>query len=348
MNDYMSSDSETVLQNVLTLINNPATPDIPAQPSMLTVKQAAVWCAEAAQRPDPESLWLSLWHEGEVCCLFSDSNLGKSIYAVQIAERISRSRKVIYFDFELSDKQFQLRYTDDCNGSRYGFPPGFLRAEINTEALVSGDIDIEECVINDIERAARENDCSTLIIDNLSFLCNQSDKSDMAGRLMLRLIDLKKRLGLSILVLAHTPKRSLQSPITQNDLAGSKKLFNFFDSVFAIGKSATDESLRYIKQLKTRSGGIVYGGDNVLVAEIKKEGSWLHFSVKGTSPERDHLKATKVNGYDEYLETVLELHQKGNSVRAIADKLGIHRSKVFRMIKREPTAVSSHLGNETV
>lgn len=55
---------------------------------------------------------------------------------------------------------------------------------------------------------------------------------------MIHLNNLKKRYGLSILVLAHTPKRSMECPITSNDLAGSKRLYNFFDSVFAIGKSA--------------------------------------------------------------------------------------------------------------
>ena len=38
----------------------------------------------------------------------------------------------------------------------------------------------------------------------------------------------QKRYALSILVLAHTPKRSLDCPITSNDLAGSKRLYNFF------------------------------------------------------------------------------------------------------------------------
>lgn len=52
------------------------------QRGIITLKTAEQWSAEAQQRPDPNALWLSLWYEGEVCCLFADSNLGKSIYAV--------------------------------------------------------------------------------------------------------------------------------------------------------------------------------------------------------------------------------------------------------------------------
>mgnify|MGYP000591601256 CR=1 FL=1 len=96
------------------------------------------------------------------------------------------------------------------------------------------------------------------------------EKGDAAGRLMIQLNNLKKRYGLSVLVLAHTPKRSLDCPITSNDLAGSKRLYNFFDSVFTIGKSAQDGGLRYVKQLKVRYGTFSHDADNVIVYEIDK------------------------------------------------------------------------------
>ena len=44
----------------------------------------------------------------------------------------------------------------------------------------------------------------------------------------------------------------MRLPLSQNDLAGNKKLFNFMDSVFAIGQSVNDENLQYLKQLKSR------------------------------------------------------------------------------------------------
>ena len=66
------------------------------------------------------------------------------------------------------------------------------------------------------------------------------------------------------------PKRDLSSPITQNHLAGSKKLYNFFDSVFAIGMSAKDNRLRYIKQVKVRAGAFKYDASNVLVYDRQR------------------------------------------------------------------------------
>lgn len=57
---------------------------------MFTVKTANRTLSDANRRPDPEPLYHELWYEGEVCCLFSDSNIGKSIYAVQMAEKNRR------------------------------------------------------------------------------------------------------------------------------------------------------------------------------------------------------------------------------------------------------------------
>ena len=50
---------------------------------MLTLRSANKTLKVAAMRPDPEDLYNGLWYEGEVCCLFADSNVCKSIYAVQ-------------------------------------------------------------------------------------------------------------------------------------------------------------------------------------------------------------------------------------------------------------------------
>lgn len=301
------------------------------QRGIITLKTAEQWSADAQQRPDPNALWLSLWYEGEVCCLFADSNLGKSIYAVQIANEIAKKQKVLYFDFELSDKQFQLRYTDE-QGNRYKFPTNLYRGEIDREAVTAESF--EEAIIQSIEDLAVATEAKVLIIDNLTYLCIASEKGDSAGSLMMRLMGLKRKYALSILILAHTPKRPLQNPITQNDLAGSKKLYNFFDSVFAIGRSAKDNSLRYIKQLKVRYGGYTYDSDNVIVCAIEKENAFLRFNTIGYAQEKEHLKEQSEKDITQEQENVLLLHRQGKSIREIATELGLSKSKVGRIVKK--------------
>ena len=43
---------------------------------MFTVKTANETVHDAALRPIPRNLFMTLWYEGEVTCLFADSNVG--------------------------------------------------------------------------------------------------------------------------------------------------------------------------------------------------------------------------------------------------------------------------------
>lgn len=226
---------------------------MPESIGVMSIKTANRTILEASLLPTPRALWDSFWYEGELSCLFADSNVGKSILAVQIADRIARTDNVLYLDFELSDKQFQLRYTNE-HGNLYTFPERLYRVSLDCNSLLEENF--EEAIIGSIEQMALQTASKIFIVDNLTYLCCAMEKGDAAGRLMIQLNNLKKRYELSILVLAHTPKRSLDCPITSNDLAGSKRLYNFFDSVFCHRQEcagwraslceAVESSLRYI------------------------------------------------------------------------------------------------------
>lgn len=307
---------------------------------MLTLRTANKTLRQAALRPDPEDLYWSLWYEGEVCCLFADSNLGKSIFAVQMADEIAHTRNVLYVDCELSDKQFQLRYTNTETGVLHTFPESLVRAEINPAKMDMKNF--EEQILQDIENAAQRTGSKVIIIDNLTYLCNASEKGDMAGLFMMRLINLKMKYGWSLLIIAHTPKRNLSSPITQNDLAGSKKLYNFFDSVFAIGKSARDERLRYIKQVKVRAGAYKYDSENVLVYEIEHEDDFVHFAFKGNAAECEHLKQNTDEERSSLVNQAAQLRKGGRSIREIAAQLGVSKSLIGKILKKNDLSTSVH------
>jgi hypothetical protein len=288
-------------------IENRLSVEMPDNSFFVTVP-AAVWVADASLRPTPKRLFDDLCFEGEFCILYSDTNLGKSCLAVQVADSITRGRlidgfaleadpqPVLYFDFELSDKQFQLRYCDDAN-TNFLFDGKFLRAELNPNAaLPEGFTLIDDFIISSIEKEIVKTGARILIVDNITYLRSETEKAKDALPLMKMLKDLKKKYGLSIMALAHTPKRDMTKPITKNDLAGSKMLINFCDSAFAIGESNRDPALRYIKQMKQRNCGHRYDADNVIEVEIKKEGSFLGFTLIGYGRERPHLYAQMPKG----------------------------------------------------
>lgn len=251
------------------------------------VRSANDLLTESMSKESPKALWLSFWYEGQICCLFANSGNGKSIYAVQIAASIALTRKVLYFDFELSEAQFTERYSGDWE--HYKFPDNFFRVEINADYLATkGMAD----VINEIEDTTLAADCDTIIIDNITWIATSTEKAEDAGRLMQRLMALKKIYGWSILLLAHTPKRDKQMPITENDLAGSKVLYNFIDSAFSIGQSQRGDDYRYIIEIKTRRKKI-YGKSNVIVTQIVKENNFTYQKSIGYSTEETELGTRK-------------------------------------------------------
>jgi len=301
---------------------------------LLVVKSANQTIREAVRTPNPERLWKEFWYEHELGCLFSDTNLGKSILAVQICNDIaSQGRKVLYFDFELSDKQFQLRYTMDGTVQTYNFPETFLRVSISG-LQPSSESGIDDNLLNHIEQVIIQTGAKVVVIDNLTWLCAGNDKGNSAVALISKLTELKRQYGLSILVLAHTPKRNQRKPITQNDLAGSKVLINFVDSAFAIGQSARDDSIKYLKQVKVRTGELSYGSDNVIICSIEKEAAYLRFVRQSYASEVEHLGRQTREDLEKQIIAVKALSSQGMSVRAIAQNLGLSKSKVDRLLKK--------------
>ena len=208
---------------------------VPQKKGLLLIKPANEWVEDAKNRPVPKMLFGRLWYESEICILFADTNLGKSILAVQIADAISSGRgianmvvevepsKVIYYDFELSDKQFENRYSNNYS-SHYNFSPNLLRVEIDPEIEIPIKMSYEDFLNTSFEQTIVETGAKILIIDNITYLRGETEKAKDALPLMKQLKMLKSKYGLSLLILAHTPKRDLSKAISRNDLQGSKML----------------------------------------------------------------------------------------------------------------------------
>lgn len=306
---------------------------IPITRSRLRVHPAAKWLEAAKNMPTPRELWMKTWYEGELCCLFADSNVGKSIYAMQIALHVAQmGLKVLYCDFELSEKQFQRRYTDE-EGNLFAMPANLIRADINPDLAPRERDEIKTSILDDITEAALRENAEVIIVDNITYLSMLTESGDAASDLMINLMQLKKSTDMSMLILAHTPKRMTDLPITANDLAGSKKLFNFFDCVMAMGKSLADENVRYVKQLKVRDGEFTYTDNNVMLYELVKEDTMLYMKESGTGRELDQLQPTSFNKMQVRMTKVRELKQQGRSLSEIAEVIGMSKATACRLSK---------------
>lgn len=303
-----------------------------AKPSNVhTILSGKEWLEKGANEKDKDYLWKPLWKDAEICFLFADSNIGKSIFAHQMAFSIAKHQKVIYFDYEMDCKDFQIRYTGP-DGTMYDVPDNFIRSQADRDIFLRGNV--ENVIIKDIERIVETEDAKVIIIDNLTYINRNTQSTFYTSILMYKLKILQEKYGLAILLLAHTPKRNARNPITQNDLAGSKRLLNFADSCFAIGQSMMDRNVQYLKQIKSRCGKLEYDSENVLLMERVFSDNWLHFEIIGNDREENHLKINKQDALNKIKKKIVDLQEKGMTQREIANILEMSPANINRLIKQ--------------
>ncbi len=245
---------------------------------------AAEWFREA-RLGGGEPLFGPFWREGEVAIVFADTGKGKSLLAVQIAESIASGnaiaplrppanpQPVLYFDFELNERQFANRYSlpsdDGGREAEYPFHPHFRRIQMNAvEGVETSSRAEKEMFEEQFTAQVQETGARVVIIDNFTYISSGFDNNKQAASMMKSLKRFSRENDLSILVLAHTPKRRFSLALTENDLHGSKMIANFADSLFAIGHSRTDNAIRYLKQIKCRSSKMIYDEKNIILYRI--------------------------------------------------------------------------------
>lgn len=290
---------------------------------------------DAQAQPIPQNLYYGLMYEREMTILFADTGIGKSIFAFQMAVKIANDgQPVLYVDLELSDKQFQARYSDDYKNP-FQFPDSMYFADISLDAVVPAGWTYEDYFMNSLIKEIQRTGVKIVIIDNMTkIISTDMDKANTAKPLMDRLIDLKREHGLTLLLLEHTRKTDMYRPISINDLQGSKMKVNFADSVFSIGRSSQDVEKRYVKQLKCRSTEIFYHVENVAVYQIKKENSFLHFDFIGYESEYEHLKIPDENTLTERNAEVLKMKKGGYSNADIGRHFNVSEGAIRKILKK--------------
>ena len=309
---------------------------------------------DARLQPEIKQLMSMIWQSNELHLLFADTGIGKSILAVAISvnlckgeslmnlENETEAQTVLFYDFELSDRQFRKRYTDE-NGNEDPLHDNFFIDTIEFSEIINlcgGYNDkFNDILFEKIRYDIAKTNATVIVLDNLTYLnTHSSQDTKVALEVMRNLNEIKKVLDISILVLAHTPKRSEDRPLNINDLAGSKHLSNFADSISAIGKSAYDSNTRYIKQIKpSRSGELLYDADNVIVCEIEKNGTFLGFNFLEFGKEKDHLMENTNNPkIPEKMYSVAKLLSKGMAYSEIAKELNVSKGTISKWKNKYP------------
>ncbi|MEQ1645838.1 MAG: hypothetical protein ABL959_20470, partial [Pyrinomonadaceae bacterium] len=241
----------------------------------------------------------------------------------------------------------------------YDFSPELKRSEMFWDGqVIEGYNSFSEMFFRNIYNEIEAHEAEVLIVDNITYLDRgPTSNANIATAIMPALNDLKRHHFLSILVIAHTPKRKPWLPITERDLQGSVNLANFADSMFAIGRSRHSTDWRYVKQIKVRSGRPDFDTSRVVVFSLEKfdhgvmlgivqnlersaVSNFLGFRFVKIQAESEHIDflhqparakpTSRLKSNRSVIETVKRLTAKGKSVGAAAAELGIPKTTVHR------------------
>ena len=242
---------------------------------------------EARSQHPLRQLCSSLIYEDDLCMVFSDTNVGKTLLAMDIAAMIAsgediepyhcdtKPQKVLYIDCEMSQGQLFHRYENRL------FHENLIRATLSDKMDPAM---AQDFAVDAIQQYCTETGCRVVFVDNITALGSTVDVED-ATDIMLNLKKLTKE-GITVVVIAHTPKIETNQPLVKESMGGAKVLANLCDSI--IGIARTRQGYRYVKHLKTRMVKDTTDNSELDYFTISEE-PYLHFQYEGRETEQKLL-----------------------------------------------------------
>lgn len=255
-----------------------------------------------------KSLLGPLMHQGDVVGLVAESNVGKTILAMQLAEfwcsgkfeleglrNEAGPQKVAFLSAEMSDVQMKRRYSSE-KGGVFKFSDNLIYVDKNLEN--------EEKMKAMVKVLVKKAQPNIIIIDSL---CQVAD-SDMTKMTQVKPLikyfkEIAKENNVTFLIILHTKKRSAvdrrKDKMDKYSLYGSSAITNMFDALWALDQ-ALRENVKIITQVKSRDGDLVYNNDNALIMSMVKDepDNFLRFSLERVAPIGNLLVEKKSSDID--------------------------------------------------
>jgi hypothetical protein len=295
------------------------------------------WLAEIGPVAEAEQIFDAFWREGELALLFGPSGVGKSIFAVQLAEALASgrgiegfdmpaaARNVLYVDLVMSGMQFKRRYMIANEAGReaetFGFARRFFRERPDTT----------EKLAEWLRQVVKKGTFRVVIIDDLSAIKRTNDGTRETLALMRELKSLAGETGISILAIAGCERQRKGEFTDERHLGRSRVLADAADSVFALGFHPYAEGWRCLVQTRSpRSAPAVWNQSNAPSCRID--------TVRAGFPEMRFDMRFEAKMDDETRALVCTIHQmraEGSlTYQQIADRLEISVSTVGRYLKK--------------
>ena len=323
----MDNLNDLGLDSLLDSMSEPSVPKF-----QLKTLEKVIKDTEGAVRP-PQLLDYFLM-KGEFSIFFGASGTGKSVWLDQVLRSIALNvpigslalqtqtpLKCLLVDYEMSDELYSQR----CKGKDNNLNQNYLQMRPDS---FPADMSPSDFLMQELENIIVENDIEVVGIDNFTAIWPNVESSEDAALVIEAFKVLMKKYGTTFIMVCHTPKMDPREPIEQRHLKGSSTLAQLTPgSVWAIGKSYSDVSNRYLKQIKSRNQREIYNGDKVVTLRLHNTNGLQFDVVSLNDSERDHLRAESAVFDDSEIKAALQRPERP-SVSAVADELGVKRHRV--------------------
>ena len=168
-----------------------------------------------------------------------------------------------------------------------------------------------------------------LIVDNLSVVNPDNTQAGDAAELVQSFRRIRSKLGISIMLVGHTPKLPYRERIELQNLAGSAQMSNLIDSCFALNRFSPLKV--YIKQLKQRNDEQLFGSGNVIIGSIVKD-PFVRFNHIGFGDEGKLL--AEIADFSTRNESIQSDYKTGQfTQRQLGDKYNLSKSRINEVIQ---------------
>lgn len=233
---------------------------------------------DALKSADIESFMDGLIRLHGTNIIFGDAGIGKSAFSMWMFNELAATgKKVLYFDFEISDQQLKGRYSHAIfNENFYCATPG-----------EGGNL------LDSVITAITNNPFDVYIIDNITYLLDNISDPEAGGKFIKQFNNLIKESGGCGFLLAHKPKGQEGMPLEMSSVAGTKRITDLITGdIIGIGKSYNEASfgqVLYLKHVKCRNGEVIYHEKNIMLREFR---GMFDFPVyeSGIGDEHNHVK----------------------------------------------------------
>jgi len=250
-----------------------------------------------------EQLFTTLWRTGEVALLFGEPGIGKTLFAVRLAEDISQGGntngrecafplegqrpkakdrpKVVYIDLQRTESQWNQRFPDTA----------FERLHFDWTRFDPEETDnIRSARIHHSISEAIDDGAEVVILDDIALGGINLCRPNGPLRTLRTLKMYAAERGTSFLVIAGATQRKRPRPASCSDVA-FRHIAEQADSVFCLSASTYGPAFRYVRHLRSASAPIVHDASAVLTYQLGGVSS-PSVNAGASSALTDHLPLT--------------------------------------------------------